>query len=361
MDETGSIVRRPGGAVEPLKRASIAKGLFQTPHEAPAVRFELRDPFADVTYRARSLEEMVAKAEQVGAIRFTEIAKDGTRSSVLKADGYWTRAGKDRGIRPEPGQAARMLPEQAARAADAHADVASTTTVDVDTERQQRRLLLERSLSERYLIKRAAIRVGEVQIGQTEYRHRGDPSRIAFTESAFRLSTDNDSPSVARSMVDVAEARNWQGLRVSGSEEFRRLVWLEATARGVRTIGYEPVPADHDLARKAQEARQLNRVERSAGAPPGTAGDAAKKESSRGGARKSVLAAIEAVLIARRVPEARRQAVMRVATEELARRAREGEVHRVKIYDKAAPPPERVAPQRVREVQRSQERAGPTR
>jgi hypothetical protein len=52
---------------------------------------------------------------------------------------------------------------------------------------------------------------------------------------------------------------------------------------------------------------------------------------------------------------------MRVAAEQLAKRVRDGEVHRVKVYDKAAPAPERAAPQRVREIQRSQERAGPAR
>jgi hypothetical protein len=162
-------------------------------------------------------------------------------------------------------------------------------------------------------------------------------------------------------MVDVAESRNWQGLRVSGSDEFRRLVWLEATARGVRTVGYEPIPGDHELVRKAQEARQLNRLERTSREPPGAPADSIRKESSRGGGRKAVLAAIEAILVARRVPEPQRQAVMRVAAEQLAKRVRDGEVHRVKVYDKAAPAPERAAPQRVREIQRSQERAGPAR
>jgi hypothetical protein len=80
-------------------------------------------------------------------------------------------------------------------------------------------------------------------LGQTEYRYRGDAARIAFRESTFRLVTDNNNPSVAWSMVDVAEARNWQGPRVSGNEDFKRLVWLEASLRGVKTIGY----ATHNL------------------------------------------------------------------------------------------------------------------
>lgn len=87
---------------------------------------------------------------------------------------------------------------------------------------------LETALTDSYIIKRAPVTVGDVPVGRTEYRFRGDSSRLAFTESSFRLATDTNSPSVARSMVDVAEARLWKALRVSGNEDFKRLVWLEA-------------------------------------------------------------------------------------------------------------------------------------
>ena len=63
-----------------------------------------------------------------------------------------------------------------------------------------------RTWIERYVIKRAMVSIGDKPVGQTEYRFRGDTTRVAFTESTFRLATDTNSPSVARSMVDVAEA-----------------------------------------------------------------------------------------------------------------------------------------------------------
>jgi hypothetical protein len=359
MDEPLSLERRAGGTVEPLNRAAIAKGLFQTPRESPAERFELRDPFAEVTHRVKTLQEMVSKAERAGAVRFTAISADGKRSYVSKINNHWTRIPQEPTVRREPH--AQEVVMQSSNPARPDSQVAATTAIDPDAERLQLVSRLEASLSERYLIKRAAIRIGELRIGQTEYRHRGDPSRIAFTESAFRLSTDNDSPSVARSMIDVAEARNWQGLRVSGSDDFKRLVWLEASARGVRTVGYEPVTGDLELLRKTQEARNLNRIDRSNSTAATGSDTATKKESSRGGGRKTVLAAIEAILVAKRVPEAQRQAVMRVATEQLAARVRAGQVHRVKVYDKAAPRPERVSQQRAKERQPNRERAAPAR
>jgi hypothetical protein len=200
-------------------------------------------------------------------------------------------------------------------------------------------------------------------IGRTEYRFRGDTSRVAFTESTFRLATDTNSPSVARSMVDVAEARNWRSLRVSGNEDFRRMVWLEASVRGVKTLGYEPNPADLEVLRRERESRQVNRIEPTRDATGENAAGAkpTEKGSARGsGGRKTVLAAIEAVLVAKRVPEKQRAAVMAAATEKLAQRLRDGQAPRIKVYDKAAPS-QRPVVVPVPEVQRARERAAPVR
>jgi len=231
--------------------------------------------------------------------------------------------------------------------------------IDADAERAARAAQLEAALNERYLIKRAPLRIGDVFIGQTEYRHRGDTSRIAFTESTFRLSTNTNSPSVARSMVDVAEARRWQGLRISGNDDFKRMVWLEASLRNVRTVGYEPVPGDQELLRKERDARQPNRIE-PLPSPPSSAQPTEKQSARGGGSRKTVLAALEAVLIAKHVPAKQREAIMVAAADDLAERLRNGETHRVKVYDRTAPTPlTRVVP--TPEMQRPRERPAPSR
>jgi hypothetical protein len=169
-------------------------------------------------------------------------------------------------------------------------------------------------------------------------------------------------------MVDVAQARQWKTLRVSGSEDFKRLVFLEASVREVKTVGYEPSPADLELLRREREARAVNRVEpatrvdqgakpQDPGAPT-TTNQPAAKGSARGGSRKAVLVAIEAVLVAQRVPEARRVAVMAAATEQLNQRLREGRSTQVKVYDKTAPSQRPVVVSNP-ERQRSRDRAAP--
>jgi len=165
-------------------------------------------------------------------------------------------------------------------------------------------------------------------------------------------------------MVDVAEARNWQGLRVSGSEDFKRMVWLEASVRGVKAIGYEPQLADQALLKREREARLVNRIEPTRTPdhtnPTGTPNDHAKPSARGSGGRKAVLAALEAVLLAQGVPSKQREAVMTAAADNLASRLARGEVHKVKVFDRDAPAPRTPSPP-SREVQRSQERSAPVR
>ena len=358
-----------GGTVEPANRATIAKERFQTPINVPGERYELRDPFAEVTYRANTFPEMVAKAGQLGSNRFIALDAQGKRTTVQKVDGEWQRgpqrpAAPERPmdatpIRDDVPQTTNVVPTTKQPAQVDAADAKAVAKIDAQAERAALVARLESALMDRYIIKRAPVTVGDVTIGRTEYRFRGDTSRVAFTESTFRLATDTNSPSVARSMVDVAEARNWRALRVSGNEDFKRMVWLEASVRGVKTLGYEPNPGDLEVLKKDREARLVNRIEPAQGERPLTAAVPSEKASARDGSgRKAVLAAIEAVLVAKGVPEKQREAVMAAATAKLAQRIRDGQAPKVKVYDKAAPS-QRPIMVPTPEIQRTRERAAP--
>lgn len=437
MDAEAAPERRPGGTVEPVKRSTVAKEFFQVPEDKPAKTYELRDPFAEVTYRAADRASIEAKANELGATRFHERDDSGQRTAITKVNGQWQhedrseraaqvgRPGEARidgsertqhstGAMPGPRSDARTGAEKvvplsaatatATRTADSRKTqdrIASEAPrpalsapegpspdllrrIEAEATRAARIEQMESALHERYVIKRPPLAVRTVGLGQTEYRFRGDTSRVAFTESMLKLSTDTNNPSVARSMVDVAETRKWGALRVSGNDEFKRLVWLEASVRGIKTVGYEPHRADMELLNKELESRRRNRIEpapamggnergsdKAVNAAPAnaqtasTSAGAATKQSARGGdgrkgGRKAVLAALEAVLVDRNVPEKRREAVMAAAAEQLAQRTKAGEVHRIKILDKDAPS-QRIAPPMQPKVSRQRERAGPVR
>jgi len=367
MDQRRPAPTQSGGTVEPANRAAVAKSLQQAATETPRERFELRDPFAEVTYRANTFGEMAAKADKLGSTRFIAVDADGRRTPVEKIRGKWERAAIPRPPESEQSQANRDEPAKekakvvpitpAIKQPDLH-QAEKIAKLDANAERAALAARLEAALLERYIIKRAPVTVGDVTLGKTEYRFRGDSTRVAFTESTFRLATDTNSPSVARSMVDVAQGRNWRALRVSGNEDFKRMVWLEASVRGVKAVGYEPNAGDLDVLRREREARQVNRIEPAKVETPEETTKA--KGSARGsGGRKAVLAAIEAVLVAKGLPENKRTAVMEAAAEKLAQRVRDGQPVKVKVYDKAAPSLRTVVtPQR--DVQRAHERTGPT-
>ena len=339
------------------------------PNEPAGTRYELRDPFAEVTYRADSFAGMVTKADQLGATRFHAVAADGSRTPVEKVGGEWKHSdphltpssARDAGASERSSNVVPIGPTPAATPAPETV----VAKIDADAERAARVARLEAALFERYVIKRAAVKVGDLAIGQTEYRYRGDANRVAFTETTFRLATDNNNPSVARSMVDVAEARNWQALRVSGNEDFKRMVWLEASLRGVKALGFEPQMPDQELLKREREARAVNRIEPARTAERvsgvhGASGDPSKQSARGGSGRKAVLAALEVVLVSKGVPATQRDAVMRAAADNLAKRLREGQVHKVQVFDKSAPA-QRAPVVPTREVRRAQERPAPTR
>lgn len=372
-----------GGAVEPARRRSPpAARLLQAP-EASGERYELRDRSADVVHRTASYAEMVAKAGQLGASLFVAVSPDGRRTSIEKHDGHWQRGPQRPASTPRPDPApdpqeqARSLnasgaprpapppaqgqPERAAGPVVGEPPADSPDRI-ADAETAARIARLEASLRDRFVIQRAPVALGDMAIGRSEYRYRGGLGRVAFTESAFQLATDTNSPFVARSMVDVAEARRWHTLRVSGHEEFRRTVWLEASLRGLKTLGHEPSTHDRDLLARELELRRANRVEsaRQATAPSGPGEQA--RPAAPGGGRNAVLAAIEALLVAQGIPDVQRAAVMAAAAEQLAQRVREGRAPKLRLYDAATNPsrsPVTPAPERQRGAERS--RATPVR
>ncbi|MCP5272059.1 MAG: hypothetical protein H6932_12610 [Burkholderiaceae bacterium] len=345
-----------GGTLEPT---GVERS--QAPEPRLGERYELNDPFQEVTHRGSDLPAMLATAERLGSQRIAAVDAEGRRSPIEQVEGRWQR-----GPAPEktPAEPAHLRNQDlqpappAARATTAALASPPAPTFDPQAERAALRQALETALKNQYVIKRASVKVGDVTIGRTEYRYRGGPERVAFTESAFRLATDTNSPHVARSMVDVAQARNWTAVRVSGHEEFRRMVWLEASLRGVRTVGYEPMPSDLDWLRSEREARQINRIEPARGSGVGTEAQADKPSARGGGGRKAVLAAIEALLVDRKLPAKQREAVMAAAAEQLARRTREGKAPSVRIYDRSAPS-QRPSLQPTPELQRGRERAMP--
>nr|MDQ2733583.1 toprim domain-containing protein [Pseudomonadota bacterium] len=77
-----------------------------------------------------------------------------------------------------------------------------------------------------------------------DYHFRDQPGKVAFQERWRSMTSTLDTPAVVKAMVDRAQERGWEALRIKGSEEFKRQAWIAASARGIKAIGYEPTDGD---------------------------------------------------------------------------------------------------------------------
>ena len=121
--------------------------------------------------------------------------------------------------------------------------------------------------------------------GNTFYE-RDKPETIAFEDKGTRLETRSNSEQVADSLVRIAHARGWEEIKVSGKEEFKREVWLEASAQGMKVKGYSPSEEDKAalVARTSKSAQQespSNAVESQSQREGGAAGDKASPTLSK--------------------------------------------------------------------------------
>lgn len=125
-----------------------------------------------------------------------------------------------------------------------------------DTEREASFAIPE-SLRKRYLQ------------AENKFYFRDEAAELAFEDKGRRLATEHNDPDIAKSMVELADAKGWTAIKLKGTDEFKREAWLHASLHGMEVKGYKP--KDVDLARLADRQvgegrvadRPLNSIERS--------------------------------------------------------------------------------------------------
>jgi len=110
----------------------------------------------------------------------------------------------------------------------------------------------------------------------------------AFRDQGRRLVTATESQEVVKDLVAIAQHRNWDRIHVTGSEEFRRSVWIEASQKGLEVRGYKP--NDRDL----QELDRLRgETSRNTIAPMAAARDVDAARGSPAMSRQSDVSGLE--------------------------------------------------------------------
>ena len=94
-----------------------------------------------------------------------------------------------------------------------------------------------------------------IQVGSNFYPPK-TPDLVAFEDKGNKLETSSNTEAIAENMVRIAEARGWNEIKVSGSETFRREVWLEAATRHMHVKGYNP--SEQDLAALSKRDKSVD-------------------------------------------------------------------------------------------------------
>jgi hypothetical protein len=82
---------------------------------------------------------------------------------------------------------------------------------------------------------------------------------LAFEDGGKQLKVETENVTVIKDAIAIAEDRNWQTIKVSGSDNFKQQVWREASLKGLEVVGYKPTQvevAELEKAKAALEAKQ---------------------------------------------------------------------------------------------------------
>ena len=70
-----------------------------------------------------------------------------------------------------------------------------------------------------------------------------------------RISTRLDDRQTVGIMLDLAQSRGWDTVRLRGTQDFKREAWVQAKVRGLSTEGYSPKSTDLQEAERRTAAR----------------------------------------------------------------------------------------------------------
>ena len=75
---------------------------------------------------------------------------------------------------------------------------------------------------------------------------------FGIEDKGTKLETKLNSSSAAKDLIKTAQERGWDTIKITGTPEFSREVWMEAQIHGIETIGYEPTAIDTAALRLAK-------------------------------------------------------------------------------------------------------------
>ena len=83
-----------------------------------------------------------------------------------------------------------------------------------------------------------------------------DDQTVAFVDKGDSLTVKTHNKAIIQDLIAIAQARDWQAVRVSGTQAFRREAWSAAAAAGLTVSGYTPSEIERTAAERARSRRE---------------------------------------------------------------------------------------------------------
>jgi hypothetical protein len=104
----------------------------------------------------------------------------------------------------------------------------------------------------------------------------------AFTDHGAKLTTRSENTEVIRSLIAIAQAREWGDIKVTGTERFRKEAWFAARLVGIEVRGYKPSAFEEERIARAVARRDAGAAGRDPNGASGRGDDATpRRDRSR--------------------------------------------------------------------------------
>ncbi|EGZ50896.1 LPD7 domain-containing protein [Neisseria wadsworthii] len=108
-------------------------------------------------------------------------------------------------------------------------------------------------------------------VADGKYLSAANHTTVMFTDTGKKISTPKTDMQTINDMLEVAKAKGWDSIKLSGSKEFKAMMYVAAESQGIRTSGYRPSNEDLALLKRMREERSLNIIEPQTGRAPAVA------------------------------------------------------------------------------------------
>lgn len=88
-----------------------------------------------------------------------------------------------------------------------------------------------------------------------EYRRVGE-ARVALVDEVEQIRFIDKQMDTFQAGIELAKAKEWQAIQVTGTEKFRGEAWFHARMAGLEVVGYEPQEKDMERLEAAQRRQE---------------------------------------------------------------------------------------------------------